>query len=112
MAAPTTCRITGTGDAKSRAFSGVIAAPVANWALNGVIQPLDKFIASSHYDMTQLVPGSVKQVSWRGRVWGLPLVADTYWLWYRVQDFKEAGKDTGRAVSESVTPDDDSQKRK
>lgn len=69
------------------------AAPVANWALNGVIQPLDKYIASSHYDMTKLVPGAVKQVTWRGRVWGLPLVADSYWLWYRVQDFKDSGLD-------------------
>jgi ABC-type glycerol-3-phosphate transport system substrate-binding protein len=72
------------------------AAPVANWALNGVIQPLDGYIASSHYALTQLVPGAVKQVTWRGRVWGLPLVADSYWLWYRADDFRAAGLDPNK----------------
>jgi multiple sugar transport system substrate-binding protein len=72
------------------------AQPIANWAVNGVIQPLDKYITNSHYDLTQLVPAAVKQVSWRGRVYGLPLVADTYWLWYRADDFRAAGLDPNK----------------
>lgn len=69
------------------------ANPIANWALNGLIQPLDKYVATSHYDLNNLVPAAVQQVSWRGHVWGLPLVADTFWLWYKVKDFKAAGLD-------------------
>ena len=69
------------------------SAPVANWAADGVIQPLDPFINSSHYNVNNLVPAAVQQVSWHGHVWGLPLVADSFWLWYNVKDFRAAGLD-------------------
>ncbi len=69
------------------------AAPIADWAVNGVIQPLDKYITASHYDLNNLVPAAVEQCTWNGRVYGLPLVADSFWLWYNVKDFQAAGLD-------------------
>ncbi len=69
------------------------SSPVANWAANGVIQPLDSYIASSRYDTRNLVPAALQQVTFRGHVWGLPLIADTFWLWYNVKDFRAAGLD-------------------
>jgi multiple sugar transport system substrate-binding protein len=72
------------------------SAPVPDWANAGLIQPVDKYIASSHYNIKNLVPAAVQQISWHGHTWGLPLVADTFWLWYNVQDFKAAGLDPNK----------------
>ena len=72
------------------------SAPVGSWAASGVIQPLDRFISSSHYNIRNLVPASVQQVTWNGHTWGLPLVADSFWLWYNINDFKAAGLDSTR----------------
>jgi multiple sugar transport system substrate-binding protein len=81
------------------------SAPVGSWAANGVIQPLDSFISSSHYDVHNLVPASVQQVSWNGHVWGLPLVADSFWLWYNVKDLKDAGIAQPPATLQDVMAD-------
>ena len=69
------------------------SSPVANWAANGVIQPLDSFISASHYNLGNLQQAGVGQVSYRGHTWGLPLLGDTFWLWYNVKDFRAAGLD-------------------
>ena len=69
------------------------SSPVANWAANGVIQPLDSFISASHYNLSNLQQAGVGQVTYRGHTWGLPLLGDTFWLWYNVKDFRAAGLD-------------------
>ncbi len=72
------------------------SASLATYAANGVIQPLDKYIAASHFDLKSLFPAGLQQASWHGHVWGMPTLADTWWLWYNMDDFRAAGLDPNR----------------
>lgn len=67
--------------------------PIGTWADNGIITALDDFIAASEYDLKQLVPAALTTTTYNGKVYGLPLVADAYWLWWNKAVFREVGLD-------------------
>jgi multiple sugar transport system substrate-binding protein len=67
--------------------------PIGTWAETGVIGSLDDVIKSSGYDLKQLVPAALNTTTYKGQVYGLPLVADAYWLWWNKGAFAEAGLD-------------------
>jgi multiple sugar transport system substrate-binding protein len=71
--------------------------PIGSWADNNAIAPLDPYIAASNYDLNQLVPAALNTTTYRGQVYGLPLVADAYWLWWNKALFKDAGLDPEQA---------------
>jgi ABC-type glycerol-3-phosphate transport system substrate-binding protein len=67
--------------------------PIGSWAAAGALQPIDQYMAATHYKIGQLIAAGVTSVSWHGRLWGLPLIADTFWLFYNMNDFRAAGLD-------------------
>ena len=67
--------------------------PIGTWAETGVIGSLDDAIKTSGYDLKQLVPAALNTTTYKGQVYGLPLVADAYWLWWNKAAFSEAGLD-------------------
>lgn len=73
------------------------SGPLGSWAESGAIQPLDAFIGSSGYDLDQLQAAALETVTYKGQVYGLPLVADTYWLWWNKAALTEVGLDPDQA---------------
>lgn len=67
--------------------------PIGTWAETGVIGSLDDAIKTSAYDLKQLVPAALNTTTYKGQVYGLPLVADAYWLWWNKAAFSEVGLD-------------------
>jgi multiple sugar transport system substrate-binding protein len=67
--------------------------PIGTWAETGAIGSLDDAIKASGYDLKQLVPAALNTTTYKGQVYGLPLVADAYWLWWNKAAFTEVGLD-------------------
>jgi multiple sugar transport system substrate-binding protein len=67
--------------------------PIGTWAETGAIGSLDDAIKASGYDLKQLVPAALNTTTYKGQVYGLPLVADAYWLWWNKAVFSEVGLD-------------------
>lgn len=69
------------------------AGPIGSWALSGAIQPLDGFIAESEFPVDEIQPAAMEAMTFKGQTYGLPLVADTYWVWWNPAIFEEVGLD-------------------
>jgi len=67
--------------------------PLGTWAQNGLIQPLDQYIAADNIDLTKFHDASVAMGTYNGKVYGVPWQADIVLLFYNKKQFKEAGLD-------------------
>ncbi|MFC5651224.1 ABC transporter substrate-binding protein [Paenibacillus solisilvae] len=62
-------------------------------ASRGILMPLDDMIKSSDLDLSKFYEYTVKQMSFKGHVWGLPGGMDDRILYYNKDMFKQAGLD-------------------
>jgi len=66
---------------------------VAQTALAGILQPLDQFVHRDRLDLDEYLPFAVREATWDGKLYGLPLDTDTRVMYYRTDLFDEAGLD-------------------
>jgi ABC-type glycerol-3-phosphate transport system substrate-binding protein len=64
---------------------------LGQWAHNGLLQPLDPYIATSHIDVGAFVPASWKVVTYQGKRWGVPFMNFNIGLVYNRALFRQAG---------------------
>ncbi|HYF95292.1 MAG TPA: ABC transporter substrate-binding protein [Symbiobacteriaceae bacterium] len=59
----------------------------------GVLEDLSALITASNFDTKQFYDWGIKECTWKGKVWCLPVDTDTRMLFYNKDHFKEAGLD-------------------
>lgn len=67
---------------------------VAETALAGILQPLDQFVDRDRLNLDEYLPFALREATWEGKLYGLPLDTDTRVLYYRTDLFDEAGLDS------------------
>ena len=67
--------------------------PLGTWAHNGLLKPLDDFIAKDKIDMKQFNDASVAMGTFDSKLYGFPWQTDIVLLFYNKTHFKEVGLD-------------------
>jgi multiple sugar transport system substrate-binding protein len=76
---------------------------IAGFAHDKVIMPLDDILTQIGADMSDIIPASLKWVTYQGKLYGLPFGQDTWALYYNTDAFTEAGLDPTKPPK---TPDE------
>lgn len=63
---------------------------LGQWASQGLLQPLDKFITSSHMNVGAFVPAGWRAVTYRGKRWAVPFMNFNIGLVYNRALFRQA----------------------
>ncbi len=72
----------------------VLNAPfIMEVASRNVLEPLDEVIARSGVDFNQFYEYTIKEMTFDGKIWGIPNGVDTRFLYYNKDHFAEAGLD-------------------
>ncbi|MBM7621202.1 multiple sugar transport system substrate-binding protein [Bacillus tianshenii] len=66
---------------------------IATWAERGAITPLDEFIEKDKYDMEDFLPAARAAVQYEEKTYALPIVMNTWMLYYNKDLLEEAGLD-------------------
>ncbi|MFN8492391.1 MAG: sugar ABC transporter substrate-binding protein [Caldilineaceae bacterium] len=68
---------------------------MANWALRGILYPLDDFVAKDGYDLSVYFKGAMDACRVEGKVYALPVNGHPGWsaIYYQPELFKAAGVD-------------------
>lgn len=69
---------------------------VAETAHAGILQPLDQFVDGDRLNLDEYLPFALREATWEGKLYGLPLDADARVLYSRTDLFDEAGLDSRR----------------
>ncbi|MEG0752437.1 MAG: ABC transporter substrate-binding protein [Angelakisella sp.] len=64
---------------------------VKNFAVNGMTQPLDPYIAKDNFDMSDFIPGLLSNTQVDGKTYGLPYLRSTPLVFYNATLFEQAG---------------------
>jgi len=64
---------------------------VAPYASKGIVEPLDDYIAKSNYDISDFAEASFETCKWNGKIYALPIAANTDALFYNKTLLAEAG---------------------
>lgn len=64
---------------------------VASWSAKGAMMPLDDFMKKDHYDTSDFLPETLKAGQYDGKTYSLPLVMNTWMLYYNKDLFAKAG---------------------
>ncbi|MED1201800.1 ABC transporter substrate-binding protein [Heyndrickxia acidicola] len=64
---------------------------VASWSSKGAMTPLDDFMKKDHYDTSDFLPAALKAVQYNDKTYALPIVMNTWMLYYNKDLFKKAG---------------------
>ena len=75
---------------------------IAGFAHDKVIQPLDDILTKIGADKSDIIPASLKWVTYQGKLYGLPFGQDTWALYYNTDMFTAAGLDPTKPPT---TPD-------
>lgn len=75
---------------------------IAGFAHDKVIMPLDDILTKIGADKSNIIPGSLKWVTYQGKLYGLPFGQDTWALYYNTDLFTAAGLDPTKPPT---TPD-------
>jgi ABC-type glycerol-3-phosphate transport system substrate-binding protein len=67
---------------------------VAETALAGILQPLNQFVDRDSLALDEYLPFTLREASWEGKLYGLPLDTDTRVLYYRTDLFDVVGLDS------------------
>jgi multiple sugar transport system substrate-binding protein len=70
--------------------------PLGDWAQKGLLVPLDDQIKARNFDLNQIHPAALKTCQFRGKLYGLPILADGMFLFSNVASVKEAGLDPAK----------------
>src|SRR4051794_24465622 len=76
---------------------------IAGFAHDKVIQPLDDILTKIGADKSDIIPASLKWVTYQGKLYGLPFGQDTWGLYYNTDMFTAAGLDPTKPPK---TPDE------
>jgi multiple sugar transport system substrate-binding protein len=60
-------------------------------AVEGIIPPLDQYIARDHFSLGQFAPSEMTNFTWQGKVYGLPFDLSLMAVYYNKDMFKAAG---------------------
>jgi len=66
---------------------------IATWAERGAIMPLDEFIEEDKYDLEDFLPAARAAVQYEKKTYALPIVMNTWMLYYNKDLLEEAGLD-------------------
>ncbi|MEH6993196.1 ABC transporter substrate-binding protein [Neobacillus drentensis] len=66
---------------------------LASWAERGAMMPLDEYIKKDNYDFDDFLPSAQTAVKYNEKTYGLPIVMNTWMLYYNKDLLKEAGFD-------------------
>lgn len=89
-------RIAFAGGATPDVCSAVWSDELAGYAMRGVLTPLDEKLAASGRSVNEWVPGVARMLQYRDRTYGLAVTANTSFIVYNKQIFREAGLDPER----------------
>jgi multiple sugar transport system substrate-binding protein len=64
---------------------------VGSWITSGLLLPLDDHMASGGISKDDFPKGMLDQAAYDGKIYGIPMLADAFQLWYRPDLMKEAG---------------------
>ena len=67
--------------------------PVPGFAHDGVILPLDDLLTQIGADTSNIIPASLKWVTYQGKLYGLPFLQDTWGFAWNTDEFTAAGLD-------------------
>jgi multiple sugar transport system substrate-binding protein len=76
---------------------------IAGFAHDKVIMPLDDILTKIGADKSDIIPASLKWVTYQGKLYGLPFGQDTWALYYNTDAFTEVGLDPTKPPK---TPDE------
>jgi multiple sugar transport system substrate-binding protein len=76
---------------------------IAGFAHDKVIQPLDDLLTKIGADKSDIIPASLKWLTYQGKLYGLPFGQDTWGLYYNTDMFTAAGLDPAKPPT---TPDE------
>ena len=76
---------------------------IAGFAHDKVIMPLDDILTKIGADKSDIIPASLKWVTYQGKLYGLPFGQDTWALYYNTDAFTEVGLDPTKPPT---TPDE------
>ncbi|UVI31244.1 ABC transporter substrate-binding protein [Paenibacillus spongiae] len=62
-------------------------------ASRGILMPLDEYIEKSNFDLSRFYPYTVKEMTFQGKIWGLPVGIDDRILYYNKDMMANAGLD-------------------
>lgn len=65
----------------------------AQFAARDALTPLDEYIKTAGFDMSQYLDYTIKELTFNGKIWGLPWDTDTRILFWNKDLFKKAGLD-------------------
>lgn len=85
------------------------SSDVGQWAANGYVLNLDPYIQSSHFDLSKLNRGAHLIGTYKGHTYALPLLEDTFMLYYNKTLFRQAGLDPNKppTTAEELATDTD-----
>lgn len=73
---------------------GLATGALPSWAIRGLVQPLSHYVARDNVKSSDFVPAAWHDVTYQGKVWGLPLIVDpVYGLMRDKELFARAGLD-------------------
>jgi multiple sugar transport system substrate-binding protein len=64
---------------------------IASYADQGILEPLDDYIKSSNYDISDYLPAAIQDCQYNGKTYALPMTASTFMMFYNKKLFAEAG---------------------
>jgi|GEM_PF-1053369 len=66
---------------------------LANWALRGLLWPIDEFVAKDNYDLSVYFKGAIDAATIEGKLYCLPVNGHPGWsgIYYQPELFQEAG---------------------
>jgi multiple sugar transport system substrate-binding protein len=76
---------------------------IAGFAHDQVIMPLDDILTQINADKSDIIPASLKWVTYQDKLYGLPFGQDTWALYYNTDAFTEVGLDPTKPPT---TPDE------
>ncbi|MFC4015123.1 ABC transporter substrate-binding protein [Nonomuraea purpurea] len=64
---------------------------VGAWAAKGVLEPLDEYMSKDGFDTADIVPAALKQMTYEGKTYSLPVATHSFQLLYNKKLLAEAG---------------------
>jgi multiple sugar transport system substrate-binding protein len=73
---------------------------VGSWASKGVLEPLDKYLASDHVDTNDFVPAAMGQMKYQDKTYAVPIAVHSFALLYNKQLLADAGVQPPKTMDE------------
>jgi multiple sugar transport system substrate-binding protein len=64
---------------------------VGSWASKGILEPLDSYMTTDHFDTSDFVPAALQSNQYQGKTYALPIAVHTLLLMWNKKLFADAG---------------------